>query len=176
MWSWRRLLEVLLAHEMVSYPTAGNACRATARLPSATSGTTMPSWSEPALTGFISERYVYLLKQTSPRASGFRIRFVGSFEPDEDNARLVGGFVFPWSGVAVFVVGVGVCLGWLVKTFFVVLNSGTRFDEFRYAIVAALGAGAVVSVARWVAARDKRWLNQQIKSALGDRTSEGNSA
>ena len=138
------------------------------RLAAVTGGSGIVRWSDTVLAGFISEQYVYLLKQTTVSSGGFRLRFVGRFEANElgDEVVLIGRFSFPWSAIAIFLVGFMVCAAWFVNSLGSTLFAGSSLDNVQYSGLTLLGVGVLLMITRALGARDKRWIKRRIKTAL----------
>ena len=165
----------LFGHESITIDCPGDLADSVQRLATATSGNTIVKWSDTMMSGFISEHYVYLLKQTTMSSGGFRLRFVGRFEEAEDagTATLIGRFLFPWSAIALFLVAITVCVAWLLKAAATMLFMGGPVDDVGHAAIAFTGVVAFWFITRALGARDKRWLLGRIEAALG--VAEGHS-
>ena len=168
------LIDRLFGHESTIVKCSANLEESVRRLAAVTGGSGIVRWSDTTLSGFISEQYVYLLKQTTVSSGGFRLRFVGRFQVSEvdGGVMLIGRFSLPWSAIAIFLVGFSVCAAWFVNCLGSTLFTGSPLDNVQYSGLTLVGVGVLLLITRALGARDKRWIKRRIKTALESRVDD----
>ena len=165
---WVPFVDEVFGHESIAVECATGLADSVRRLAAVTSGNRILKWSATTMSGFISEQYVYLLRQTTVSSGGFRLRFVGRFEADESTggARLIGRFSFPWSAIAIFLVGFIVSITWLINTAALALFASGVAVDVGYAAATLVGVLGLLFVTRASGARDRRWILRRVEDAL----------